>query len=77
MVLAITHHRFCLPRYQPRRRPKKSYFGAQWLAYSLPYRRFAGTLTDTCARLRADVTRYAFIAVDSHHLLFAGLPAHW
>ena len=28
------------------------------------------------ARLRADVVRYAFIAVDLHHLLLAGLPAH-
>ena len=25
---------------------------------------------------RADVTRYIFIAVDLHHLLLAGLPAH-
>jgi hypothetical protein len=28
------------------------------------------------ARLGADVVRYAFIAVDLHHLLLAGLPAH-
>jgi len=28
------------------------------------------------ARLRADVDRYSFIAVDFHHLLLAGLPAH-
>jgi hypothetical protein len=28
------------------------------------------------ARLRADVDRYSFIAVDLHHLLLAGLPAH-
>src|SRR5262249_57582137 len=27
-------------------------------------------------RLGADVDRYSFIAVDSHHLLLAGLPAH-
>jgi hypothetical protein len=23
-----------------------------------------------------DVDRYSFIVMDSHHLLFAGLPAH-
>jgi hypothetical protein len=28
------------------------------------------------ARLRADVVRYSFIAVDFHHLLLPGLPAH-
>jgi len=33
-------------------------------------------LADDGARLRADVDRYSFIAVDLHHLLFAGLPAH-
>jgi len=30
-------------------------FVAQWLAYAIPYRRFAGILADTCARLGADV----------------------
>jgi len=52
------------------------YFAAQWLAYTLPYRRFADTLTDACARLGADADRYSFIAVDLHHLLLADLPAH-
>ena len=52
------------------------YFAAQWLAYTLPYRRFADTLTDACARLGADADRYSFIVVDLHHLLLAGLPAH-
>ena len=52
------------------------YFAAQWLAYTLPYRRFADTLTDACVRLGADADRYSFIAVDLHHLLLAGLPAH-
>ena len=52
------------------------YFAAQWLAYTLPYRRFADTLADACARLEADVDRYSFIAVDLHLLLLAGLPAH-
>jgi len=49
---------------------------AQWLACTLPCRRFADTLADDSARLGADVVRYSFIAVDSHHLLLAGLPAH-
>jgi hypothetical protein len=49
---------------------------AQWLACTLPCRRFADILTDACARLGADVVRYTFIVMDSHHLLLAGLPAH-
>ena len=49
---------------------------AQWLACTFPCRRFADILTDACARLGADVVRYSFIAVDLHHLLPAGLPAH-
>lgn len=52
-------------------------FAAQWLAYTLPCRRFAGTLADDDARLGADADRYSFIAVDFHHLLPAGLPAHF
>jgi hypothetical protein len=48
-------------------------FAAQWLAYALPCRRFADTLADANARLGADAVRYSFIAVDFHHLLFAGL----
>ena len=51
-------------------------FVAQWLAYALPYRRFADILTDAAARLGADVDRYSFIATDLHRLLLAGLPAH-
>ena len=49
---------------------------AQWLAYAHPCRHFASVLADRRARLGADVGRYSFIAVDSHHLLLAGLPAH-
>jgi len=49
---------------------------AQWLAYTLPYRRFADLLADACARLGADVDRYSFIVMDLHHLLLAGIPAH-
>jgi hypothetical protein len=51
-------------------------FAAQWLAYAIPYRRFASVLTGADARLGADVVCYSFIAVDLHHLLLAGLPAH-
>jgi hypothetical protein len=51
-------------------------FAAQWLAYTLPYRRFAVILAENCARIGGDVGCYSFIAVDSHHILLAGLPAH-
>lgn len=51
-------------------------FAAQWLAYAIPCRRFAGILANACARLGADVVCYSFIAVDSHHFLLTGLPAH-
>jgi hypothetical protein len=47
-------------------------FAAQWLAYALPYRRFADILADACARLGADVDRYSFTARDLHPLLLAG-----
>jgi hypothetical protein len=47
-------------------------FAAPWLAYVLPYRRFADTLTSANARLGADADRYSFIVVDLHLLLFAG-----
>ena len=52
--------------------PRTKVFAAQWLAYALPYRRFAVILTDANARLGANADRYSFIAVDFHHLLFAG-----
>jgi hypothetical protein len=52
-------------------------FVAQWLAYALPYRRFAAVLANGNARLGADVVRYAFIVSDFHRLLLAGLPAHF
>ena len=51
-------------------------FAAQWLACTLPYRRFAVVLAGDHARIGADVGCYSFIAVDLHHLLLAGLPAH-
>ena len=43
----------------------KTPFAAQWLAYALPCRRFACTLTNACARLGADVDRYSFIVSDT------------
>jgi hypothetical protein len=48
----------------------------QWLAYAIPYRRFADILTNACARLGANADRYSFIAVDFHHILLASLLAH-
>src|SRR5271157_1156933 len=47
-------------------------FAAQWLAYALPYRRFAVTLASADARLGADADRYSFTVVDLHHLFLAG-----
>jgi hypothetical protein len=57
--------------------PRTSDFGAQWLAYALPYRRFVDVLASGNARLGVDVVRYAFIVSDFHRLLLAGLPAHF
>ena len=51
-------------------------FAAQWLAYTLPYRRFADALADACARIGGDVDCFSFTAVDFHHILLASLPAH-
>ena len=51
-------------------------FAAQWLACTIPCRRFADTLAGAAARLGADADRYSFIVVGLHHLLLAGLPAH-
>jgi hypothetical protein len=56
--------------------PEKITYAAQWLACTLPCRRFTDTLADAGARLGADADRYSFIAADSHRLLLAGLPAH-
>ena len=49
---------------------------AQWLACTVPCRRFAPGLAARHARLGADVDRYSFVVSDSHRLLLAGLPAH-
>jgi hypothetical protein len=61
---------------EQRQHPGELSFAAQWLAYTLPCRRFADLLTEDCARLGADVDCYSFIVVDLHHLLLTGLPAH-
>ena len=53
--------------------PEKNTYAAQWLACTLPCRRFADVLAGACARLGADATRYVFTVMDFHHLLFAGL----
>jgi hypothetical protein len=66
----------CFPPCRQRRTQRKDIFETQWLTYALPYRRFADVLAGASARLGTDVVRYAFIAVDLHHLLLAGLPAH-
>jgi hypothetical protein len=50
---------------------------AAQLARTFPCRRLAGNLADACARLGGDVLRCSFIVVDVHHLLPAGLPAHF
>jgi hypothetical protein len=47
-------------------------FAAPWLAYALPYRRFADTLAGASARLGADAVRYSFTVGDFHLPLFAG-----
>jgi hypothetical protein len=67
---------YCLPLHRQRRHRNQFSIAAQWLACTSPYRRFADILADACARLGVDVGRYSFIAVDLHHLLLAGLPAH-
>ena len=51
-------------------------FAAQWLACTIPCRRFAPGLAADDARLGADADRYSFIAADFHRHLLAGLPAH-
>ncbi len=51
-------------------------FAAQWLAYAFPCRRSVSGLATENARLGAGADRYSFTAVDLHHLLLAGLPAH-
>ncbi len=47
-------------------------FAAPWLAYALPYRRFADTLAGASARLGVDAVHYSFTVGDFHLLLSAG-----
>jgi len=50
---------------------------ARWLACTYPCGCCAYIFTNVCARFGADVIlRWAFIVVDLHRLLLAGLPAH-
>ncbi len=72
--LALTPPSMLPSAYATASAPGINSFAAQWLAYALPCRRFTVALTDASARLGADVDRYSFIVVDSHHLLLAGLP---
>jgi hypothetical protein len=76
LVLALTHAIVWPSAGQTASALRSKAFAAQWLAYTIPYRRFAPDLTVRNARLGADVVRCSFIVVDSHHLLLAGLPAH-
>src|ERR1017187_449849 len=50
-------------------------FAVQWLACTLPCRRFAGVLTDVRARLGADADRHSLTVRDHHPLLLVRLPA--
>jgi|SRR6516165_53855 len=58
------------------RHPESVFYRGSMAGLHVPCRRFADILADACARLGAYVGRYSFIAVDLHHLLLAGLPAH-
>ena len=68
--------RCCLPPAHQRRRSGLTAFAAQYPAYARPYRLLVCPLTETSARLGADVVRYTFIVEDSHLLLLASLLAN-
>jgi hypothetical protein len=53
-----------------------SALGSSTYAAQYPDGHFAPSLTAEHARLAANVDRFSFNAVDFHHLLSAGLPAH-
>ena len=65
----------CLPSLKQRRHPGLAFRGSM-AGPCDPLPALAGALADTRAPLGADAVRHAFIAVDFHHLLLAGLPAH-
>src|SRR3954469_14184884 len=52
-------------------------FAVQWLACTIPCRRFVPGLAARHARLGADVISYSFVVSASHRLPLAGLPAHY
>jgi hypothetical protein len=54
----------------------KSSFAAQWLAYTLPCRRFTPALTGDDARLGANAGRDSFTVTDFHRSFLADNPAH-
>ena len=66
----------CLPLAHQRRRSGQTAFAAQWPAYVSPYRLLVCLLTETSARLGADVVRETFIVEDFHFLLLASLLAN-
>ena len=68
--------RCCLPPAHQRRRSGRTAFAAQYPAYARPYRLLVCLLTETSARLGADVVRYTFIVEDFHLLLLASLLAN-
>src|SRR4029434_1896270 len=65
-----------LPLAHRRRRSGQTAFAAQYPAYVSPYRLLVCLLTETSARLGADVVRYTFIVEDFHLLLLASLLAN-
>src|SRR5262249_53404835 len=68
--------RYCLPPAHKHRRSGRTAFAAQYPAYMSPYRLLVCPLTETSARLGADVVRYTFIVEDLHLLLLASLLAN-
>jgi hypothetical protein len=68
--------RCCLPPAHQRRRSGLTAFAARYPAYARPYRLLVCLLTETSARLGADVVRSTFIVEDLHLLLLASLLAN-
>jgi hypothetical protein len=68
--------RYCLPPAHQRWRSGRTAFAARYPAYARPYRLLVCLLTETSARLGADVVRSTFIGEDLHLLLLASLLAN-
>ena len=66
----------CFPPCRQRPHPAERYCRGSVAGLCAPLPSFAYVLAGASARLGTDVVRYTFIAVDLHHLLLAGLPAH-